>query len=173
MSREPWWVASETMVKVVGTQDAMVEPVLGEKTESGVSIQPVGLREMELGAFNRLRAVQKAHPLAAGWVAIENGLLLTPTRHWYDLAVVRVASRGHEIQVLSAAVEIPMRYIDAWLLRNPIGSVTIGQVIKELSFEQKAPAQDPHLYLTHGRISRRQLITDAVRLAQAQLPLSL
>jgi inosine/xanthosine triphosphatase len=92
-------VGSQNPVKINCVLQAIVEfwpeaQVLGARTESGVSHQPMSDHEMLTGALNRAREALQELPAANFGVGIEGGTLDTEEGLWAYAWVVIVDRRG-------------------------------------------------------------------------------
>ena len=74
-------------------------------------------------------------------------------------------SRGKRSWAVSAGVEFPQNSVKE-AKRRGFDKTTVGSVIAESGGE----ATDPHSFLTHGLVSRKDLLQQALRIALGQLP---
>lgn len=177
-------VASTAAAKLVAVERALNAVVIGRKTDSFVSEQPVGLEETLAGAKNRLQMMVVNEDLPEGQsspftyaVAIENGIVLAstssstpaPSEVWIDLAVVCVQNlqTGAQAYSTSCGVQIPSQFVGEWLEDGRDG--TVGTLIAS---HQGGDKQDPHALLTGGTFPRARLLEEAVKVAVACLDAS-
>ena len=124
---------------------------------SGVSDQPQGLQEIDLGATIRLGAGRRLDPKPDVAIAAENGLIAFGG-HAYDVAVVKVELESGAIgTATSVGVQVPDAIVAA--AREP--GKTVGKAIVARMGGQ-GDHRDPHSELTGGRRSRVDLLTDAI-----------
>jgi len=141
-------------------------------TKSNVNEQPKGHDETIRGAKNRLshlKSILKENNINDFdyLVAIENGLLyMENIDTWYDIGWVLIeGDHGNRHFTMSCSVLLPTHYVEQ---AREIGfeKITVGSLLsKDLGCNSK----DPHHYLTHGFVSRIELLVQAVCTAIGQL----
>lgn len=147
--------------------------VSGIKTSSDVNEQPCGMRETILGAHTRaMNACEKLDDESVFYVGIENGIITERTRLVDANAVIDFAavviipgSGNRRVIATSAGIEFPMEdYLEAY--NRGFETTTIGSIIAE---KTGCDAADPHSYLTHGKVSRKDILVQALMIALSQL----
>jgi non-canonical (house-cleaning) NTP pyrophosphatase len=135
--------------------------VHGCATKSGVSEQPVGFEETFVGAMTRAQEARKADPGAFLAVGIENGLLRTCSIT-LDFAVVVLLDLEGNVRIASSpGILFPEADVD--LARDRAFKTTsVGQVLAET---HGGDPTDPYPILSRGRITRVQLLTEALCVA--------
>ncbi len=174
------FVASTSKHKLSAVKRAATE-VLGEKgvevegvkVPSGVNEQPVGWREIIKGAKNRLdslkREIKKEGKPYEYLVAIENGIIFIQTKEeekWFDVGAVLVEDvKGKQQLSFTGFVEMPKALVDK---AKQLGfeTTTVGSLIAQ---KYGGEGTDPHSILTRNAVSRRELLTSAVKVAFGQL----
>lgn len=137
---------------------------------SRVSDQPVGERETRQGAFNRLRTLQ-SHIITSQNIistnntpifalSIENGLMKQGDGTWHDVAVIMLCNmlNGHETLTYSAGIPTDFQGMDDLeryqnLLRR---------------FKGFQP-NDVTGAFTNGRVTRTDILTQAIEVARGRL----
>lgn len=166
-------VGSTSAHKIEAVKEALLRlgveaEVMGVETRSTVNEQPMGFEQMVDGAWSRVWGAlygqggnYTTNPTAVG---IENGLL------YYcgitiDIAVVIVYCKGREYVATSSGVRFPD---DSRVKSQLLGfKTTAGEII---AAELGGDKTDPHKTLTYGRVSRKEMLIEGVRLAFAQIP---
>jgi inosine/xanthosine triphosphatase len=124
---------------------------------SEVNTQPFGMEETYKGAFNRARKAQANKPASIG-IGIENGVIPLSDK-FIDLAVIVVIlPDGTEFAGTSAGIEFPAELVEAARTQG-FENVTVGDFIAEKMGGDKA---DPHATLTKGRITRKEILVEAI-----------
>ena len=136
--------------------------ILSCRAESRVGIQPVGMRNMENGARNRVKDAKRHHPNADLYIGIENGLVHQNDR-WFDPTCVFVLAReGWTSVAFGAFFPIP-----EWIVTKTLQEKTeLGEVIKVLA---GGGEKDPMKYLSEGTLPREELLSQAVHCALAPI----
>lgn len=125
--------------------------------ESGVNAQPYGFEETHAGALNRAKGtlVESGANMALG---IENGIVQVGDKH-IDVAVVVVLLKdGRSFVGTSAGIEFPETAVEG-ARQQGFETVTVGSIIAKTLGGSET---DPHSFLTGGKVSRRELLTEAV-----------
>lgn len=150
----------------LGWKDAVV---CGVETDSGQNAQPVGFFQTFEGAF--LRAQQAKHK-REDWhlaIGIENGIFsfYTEDAITLDIAIVVVITpSGKIITTTSGGMQFPEPMVERAKAMG-FETTTVGSVIaKELGGD----GTDPHSILTQGKITRTELLAEAVYNALVQIP---
>ncbi len=136
--------------------------------ESGINLQPFGLEEITLGALNRARDAKNKMPGFPA-LAVENGIIKVSSK-FIDLAVCALVLPDEKVMLsTSGGIEIPK---DAVKLAESQGfdKITVGKVISD---KFGGLATDPHSTLTAGKISRKELIAEAISIVLSQAILQL
>jgi non-canonical (house-cleaning) NTP pyrophosphatase len=128
---------------------------------SGVPAQPFGDLETSQGAKNRAKHAAAMTPGSWG-IGIESGLMQEGEK-WLDMAAVAIVPPygGLPTVYWSEALEFPA---EAVLIAQGAGfaTTTVGSV---LAATRGCASDDPHSFLTGGKKSRTQFLTDAVEKA--------
>lgn len=125
--------------------------------ESEVNAQPFGFDETYKGAFSRAKSAQSENPEAPA-IGIENGIVPVG-ENFVDLAVVVVLTPDGQTMVgTSAGVEFPREAVETARERG-FETTTAGDIIAETMGGSKT---DPHSMLTHGNVSRKELLVEAI-----------
>ncbi len=126
-------------------------------THSGIATQPFGQEETLLGAQNRCRAAHLKDPMAYA-IGIENGLRYQGD-HYEDWAVIVIRTPdGRECNFDSDPVLVPSGLVDETRQRG-FEQQTMGSILAERC---GSPADDPHIFLTNGARSRRDILAHAL-----------
>lgn len=141
---------------------------VGFEVESGVSAQPGTVGETYTGAQNRHRALKEmaGNYQAEYFVTIESGLHPIHEKHnVFGTTVIIVENRGGEAKVgIDMDVELPRAFTDKVPDRYP----DIGALVQE---EFGSTLKDPFALYTNGRLTRTQIIEDALYRLVVQSPL--
>lgn len=129
---------------------------------SGQNDQPVGFQEIWNGAYNRASKVKSCGGNYL-YVGIENGIIEVKKSNsrsiTLDIAVVVViTSENQVITTTSPCFELPQKYVKIARKRG-FDRNTVGSVISE---KLGGSADDPHHKLSGGKISRQDLLIDAL-----------
>jgi len=131
--------------------------IAGSPAESKINAQPYGFDETYKGAMNRARNTQLENSQATA-VGIENGIVPIGDR-FVDLAVVVVlTSDGQSFVGTSAGIEFPKETVEEARKRG-FETTTAGDVMAETMGASKT---DPHSTLTGGKVSRKEILVEAV-----------
>lgn len=134
---------------------------------SGVAAQPLG-EEVDVGAENRAREALDRAPVSIEYaVGVESGLSYRRWGH-VDFAVAVVMRRRlHRVVgfATSVGIPIPLEAVEASIRSRR--QRTAGQCLADRI--QGVNPTDPHTTLTNGRLSRQQLLTDAIYAALIQV----
>ncbi len=144
------------------------------KTVSGVAEQPLWKlgstdNEIATGALCRATAALAATPGASYGLGIENGLVeFEPNQTYVDLAVIAlVAGYGIEpLFVTSCGIPFPKAHVRSSL--DSKRATTAGDFIAQAT---GCDGTDPHSYLTRGRVSRAEMLEQAIESALSMSPL--
>lgn len=124
----------------------------------------MGLEATLAGARRRALEVRRYHP-DLPCVGIESGLLRSQETT-IDLAVIAVAiPDGRWYVATSSGIQLPEDSV-AEAERRGFAGTTAGDIIAQTL---GGDATDPHLKLTHGRVSRSETLAEGLRLAFAQI----
>lgn len=162
-------LSSRSPVKVRAVEHAFAsfgyEPkVIGYEVETGVSDQPTTLEESIEGARNRHEALKRQVGEASAYlISIESGVIQVAEEK--DLrgceAVIMTSPSGEEIIGLDLGVSYPRELAELIPDTYPDWGVLVQE---RFGMREK----DPVTYLTHGALSRAELIEFATRKALAQ-----
>ena len=168
-------VASHNKQKVEAVRESFIQIFPNDTiqlssyvADSGISAQPVGKKNAELGVKNRLQDLSSKISEVDYYVAIESYIEPIPHgKFWKDIALVVVIDNQNQTQTktLSAPTCIPSSYVQQTQnisIINQTGySVTVGETIKQLS-SYPIDSHDWHASPAFGGISRKVLIKDAL-----------
>lgn len=129
-------VGTESALKLRATGAAFVHcgfdaEIIGCKVDSGISVQPFGLEEMECGARNRFLEARKQHLDGDFFVGIESGLVQGIRGAWFDVICVMVASKAARVSspAYSTYFPIPTWIVDYIKMEN----CELGAVAQKLA----------------------------------------
>lgn len=134
--------------------------VIGIKTSSGQNEQPVGIKEIFDGALARAKEAKITHPNRMT-IGIENGIVGYKGMPNITLElgiVVILTENNRQVFAISKAIKFPQKYVKIAEKRG-FQKNTVGSVIAE--FLGGDPA-DPHLTLSKGKVSRANILSDAI-----------
>jgi non-canonical (house-cleaning) NTP pyrophosphatase len=177
------YVASASPIKIAATLGALNE-IAPESDFTVDGIMPnvkaheqlVDIEETVFETVNRLLSLQKKltdnHTEYGLLVATCNGIKKLNDQ-WEDIGVVvMMDAKGRTAIAESKGVVLPDKYIKIANERG-FADVTVGSVIAEAArrdgFADPDVQFDPHKYLTKGKISRKELLQDAIIKALEQL----
>ena len=157
-------VGSLNPVKVNAVRRAfrlLCDPIVkGIKVASGVPAQPIGLREILLGALNRATQALNIEEADYG-IGIEAGAIVTDAGP-IEIQVAAISDRNSRVSIgLSQGFMLPLHWLDELLDRVELEEIvtkTIGRrdVGEKLGFIG---------YLTYGLVTRTELSYNAVLMA--------
>lgn|SRR3989338_1043353 len=131
--------------------------IQGSPAESEINAQPYGFDETYRGALNRAQNTRKESPETMS-IGIENGIVPIAGK-FIDLAVIVVIMpNGQEFVGTSTGVEFPKEAVETARSRG-FDTTTAGSIIAET---MGGSGTDPHSILTHGKVSRREILIDAI-----------
>jgi len=134
------------------------------KTPSGVREQPVGFEETFRGALARAKGARKADPRAVA-IGIESGIFRFGGTT-LDMAIIAILTPdGRQIIASSAGFEFPEEYVKIAEARG-FESTTVGSVIAE---KFGGDSTDPHSALSGGKVSRSEILAEALALGLRQI----
>jgi len=136
--------------------------VSGVKTSSGQNEQPFGLDETYNGALTRANSVREKNPDSV-CIGIESGVI-TFGSSFIDLAVIVLYVQNRRIVATSSGIEFPQAYVRIAEKRG--NTTTVGSVIAETL---GCDGTDPHSALTRGKVSRKDMLVQALMIALSQL----
>lgn len=133
--------------------------LVGQKVPTGISDNPVGFEQMEIGAENRAIAIKRLlNPDVA--IGIEGGLVRV-NGYWFTSCVVVVIDRdGNRGVSLGGGLSIPQEVAQHVIDEG----ISLGDHVKPY-----VGMKDPHAYFSEGRIAREVSISLAVAKALAVL----
>lgn len=139
--------------------------VTGTKVDSGVNEQPATMDETYEGARNR-QANLRALGVAADYlITVESGLHQVHEAHGtYGTTVVIVEPAGEEPRV---GFHLDLAFPQDWLDKVPSVYADMGVLVQE---EYGAAEKDPLTYLSGGKITRQDVVEQAVFNVVVQLP---
>lgn len=157
-------VGSLNPVKVNAVRRAfrlLCDPVVkGTKVVSGVSAQPIGLREILLGALNRATQALKAEEADYG-VGIEAGAIVADAGP-IEIQVAVISDRSSRVSIgLSQGFMLPLHWLDELLDRVELEEI-VTKTIRRRDVGEKLGFIG---YLTYGLVTRTELSYNAVLMA--------
>lgn len=157
-------VGSTNPVKVNAVRRAfrlLCDPVIrGARITSGVPAQPIGLREILLGALNRSIHALEAEEADYG-VGIEAGALVTDAGP-VELQAAAVTDRSGRVSIgLSQGFLLPLSWLNELLDRVELEAI----VAKTTGREEIGEKLGFIGYLTYGLVTRTELSYSAVLMA--------
>lgn len=165
------YVSSESLVKHAGIKRAFARlglqvDIIGFAVESGVAAQPLSIQATHAGAQHRHETLRNLVGLDAEYlVTNESGVVKPfPSANWKGCEVVIVQRQrdGRCMTGIDLGVEYPQALID----KIPNEYPDLGVLLQvEYGFTEK----DPPSYLTNGKLSRTDLIEQAVVKVLAQM----
>lgn len=165
------YVSSQSPVKHDAVKRAFAHvgfqvETIGFTVESDVVAQPLSMQEMYTGAQNRHAKLRRLVNGKVGYlVTSESGVIKPfPGASWRGCEVVIVEKQpdGKSMVGIDLGVEYPQEMMD----KVPNEYPDLGVL---LQVEHGYTEKDPPLYLTNGRISRADLIEQAIFKALAQM----
>lgn len=155
-------IGTTSDLKVRALKDALYKldidsEIIALKTNSGVSDQPFGYKEINEGARNRAREVLEntTSDIAVG---IESGLINIED-DYYDIACICVVTKeGEESVSYSAGYFTPQWIIEEIKEKN----TEYGHITQRLSGDTE---KDPLKYFSGGITKREELLSQAIMLA--------
>ncbi len=157
-------VGSLNPVKVNAVRRAfrlLCDPVVkGTKVVSGVSAQPIGLREILLGALNRATQALKAEEADYG-VGIEAGAIVADAGP-IEIQVAVISDRSSRVSIgLSQGFMLPLHWLDELLDRVELEEIVTRNIGRKDIGEKLGFIG----YLTYGLVTRTELSYNAVLMA--------
>lgn len=158
------YVSSESQIKLDAVSFGFRKigkafDVLGCKTKSGVAEQPMSIEETLKGAKGRMKDLKKkAGKRKYEYLAsIESGITKIFTDHnYFGISICIIEnSKGVGKVSITTEMEIPKSMTD--LINNPYPD--LGILMQE---KYGAENKDPYNYLSNGKVSRLELITQTV-----------
>ena len=161
-------VGSLNPVKVNAVRRAfrlLCDPVVkGTKVVSGVSAQPIGLREILLGALNRATQALKAEEADYG-VGIEAGAIVADAGP-IEIQVAVISDRSSRVSIgLSQGFMLPLHWLDELLDRVELEEIVTRNIGRKDIGEKLGFIG----YLTYGLVTRTELSYNAVLMALVPL----
>ncbi len=162
-------VGSMSEIKVRSVKEALdslgVEATLScLAAPSSVNAQPLN-EETVTGALARAGFVQRKAGMDCYAVGIENGLFHSGARAFYEKAVIVIfRPEGSPFIGSTASVQFPYEFAYGAIQKGC--KVTAGSLI---AAKLGGDPDDPHATLTKGRISRRELLVQGLRIGFAQI----
>jgi non-canonical (house-cleaning) NTP pyrophosphatase len=165
------YLSSKSPVKLVAAKRAFARVGLQIETidfavESGVVAQPLSIEETHAGAQNRHAELRRQVGAVAGYlVTDESGIVKPfPGANWKGCEVVIVEKQpgGPCVVGIDIGVEYPQEMMD----KIPDVYPDLGVLMQE---EYGFTEKDPPSYLTKGRLSRADLIEQALFKVLAQM----
>lgn len=139
---------------------------IGHAVESGVNAQPLTIEEAYKGAVNRHAELKRLVGRRAGYLATsESGVIKPfPGAPWKgcEIVIIEKLSEGQQMVGIDLGVEYP----DEWMSKIPSVYPDLGVLMQE---EYGFTEKDPPLYLTNGKITRADLIEQAMFKVLAQM----
>ena len=136
----------------------------GIEAPSGQNAQPEGFSETYLGAFSRALFAKDNNPGEFVYIGIESGIISIHAAS-LDIAVIVVLTGNDHIVTTSAGTPFPHDCLAIACHRGFI-TTTAGSVIAE---KLGCDPTDPHSVLTHGKVSRKDTLVQALMIALSQM----
>ena len=167
-------VGSENRTKVEAVRELTQQypllvgaEVIGMRTISGVSEQPMSLEETVRGAINRARNVFQDCNYSFG---IESGLVAVPQTktRYMDLTVCAIYDGTQPHLGISSAFEYPIKIVEMIVAKR----IDVSQAYRQagLTKENKIGEQEGVIgLLTKGRLGRKEYTKEAIRMALIHL----
>ncbi len=174
-------VGSESPIKLEAVQDALnalklqINDIVGIKTNSGVPEQPFGFVNGWKGARNRVQEAIRKFTEKTGdgdwFLGIENMIYAGPVQdscgaQYNDLACITLkpgpfCADNHLIyEAMSASVQIPREFVEK--SRESQWGITAAEFMSAEHPEMNP--KDPHLWITHGVVSRQKILSDVLEI---------
>jgi non-canonical (house-cleaning) NTP pyrophosphatase len=155
-------VGSKSKIKLAATKRALREAgrracCFSRKAASRVNAQPFGKEEILRGARNRAAEVW-LRSRSAYAIGIENGIIRVGRGYVDIAAIVVIGPDGSERVAWSRPIRFPAADVEE-ARRRGFGKTTAGQILAE---RVGCSPEDPHAYLTAGRETREELLTEAI-----------
>lgn len=169
-SRAKVYVSSRSSVKHAAVKRAFAQmgieaQISGFEVDSGVTAQPLSFEETHAGARNRHSRLKKLTEGSEGYrVTLESGLVRpVADANWKGCEVAIVeSSEGKQMTGFDLGLEYPQSMLDKVPSKYPDLGILMQE---EYGFKEK----DPPTFLSGGRISRADLITQALFKVLAQM----
>ncbi|HMI09495.1 MAG TPA: DUF84 family protein [Candidatus Saccharimonadales bacterium] len=165
------YVSSQSPIKHTAVKRAFARiglqiETIGFDVESDVAAQPLSIQEIYEGAQNRHTKLRRLVDEKSGYlVTSESGVIKPfPGANWKGCEVVVIERQpgGMSMVGIDLGVEYPQEMMD----KIPSKYADLGVLLQaEHGFTEK----DPPSYLTNGRISRAELIEQALFKVLAQM----
>lgn len=157
------YISSESSVKHGAVNDAFTRlgidiETIAVPTASGVNEQPKSLDETYEGALNRHeQLVLKVGEVTGSYlVTIESGIFTPRAEHNYFGTTTLVVDKDGERHVgIDVDIEFPKHMTD----RVPSEYKDLGELVKT---EYGASASDPFPYFTNGKLTRQDVVANAL-----------
>lgn len=163
------YMSTESALKHRAVEQAMANAgiavrVEGKKVDSGVNEQPMTLDETYEGAKNRQQNLRDLNVAADYFVTVESGLHKAHEAHGtYGCTVVIVEQAGDRPRV---GFDLDVEFPQDWLDKVPSVYADMGVLVQE---EFGAAEKDPIVQLTHGKLTRQDVIERAIYTVAVQL----
>lgn len=157
------YISSESPVKRLAVSRAFRRAGIPVQTHaqplaSGVSEQPASIDETYEGALNRHQQLVKKLGQKTGdyFVTIESGIFTPRSEHdYFGTTVIVVEKEGERHVGIDTDIEFPRQMTD----RVPSEFKDLGALVKA---EYGATTSDPYPYLTKGRLTRANILENAL-----------
>lgn len=162
-------VGSMNEIKIGAVMDALASlgieaKVSGMDAPSGVNAQPLN-DETLTGALTRAGYVHRQVGMDCYAVGIENGLFHAGARAFFEkAAIVILRPEGSPFIGATASVQFPFEYAYGAIQKGC--KVTAGALLAE---KCGGDPKDPCATLTKGRVTRRELLAQELRVGFAQI----
>lgn len=131
--------------------------VEGQKFPSGVSEQPMTMAETYEGAINRHQALQQSSLSADYYCTIESGFdPIHPNHNPFGCSVIVFQEAGKDIEV---GVEVDLEFPKAVFDEVPSKYADVGVLIQQ---KYNSVHKDAYPFLTDGKLTRREILENAV-----------
>lgn len=165
-------LGSTSLHKIEALKDACLAldieaQITTEKSSSEINEQPYGFEETYQGALNRAKNARERNPEDMA-IGIENGIVPVGDKFFDMAVVVAISPDGQVFTATSGGIEMPKKYVDIARAKG-FATTTVGVAMAEELKEKGCDATDPHSFLTNGKVSRKELLTEAIVLALSQI----
>lgn len=163
------YMSTESLIKHTAVSRAMRRAgipvrVSGSKVESGVNEQPLTIEETYEGAMNRHDNLKKLGVQVSYYATIESGQHPAhQDRSSFGCAVIVLERAGEPAKV---GIDLDLEFPQAMLDKVPSEYPDLGVLVQA---EYGAPHKDPYPYFTGGKLTRAQVLENAVYNVAVQL----
>jgi non-canonical (house-cleaning) NTP pyrophosphatase len=165
------YVSSQSPIKHTAIKQAFARvgvqvETIGFNVESDVAAQPLSIQEVYEGAQNRHAKLRRLVGEKAGYlVTSESGVIKPfPNANWKGCEIVVIERQPSGVSMVG--MDLGVEYPQEMMEKVPSKYADLGVLLKA---EYGITEKDPPSYLTNGRISRAELIEQALFKVLAQM----